>query len=475
MQKNMNSNQTKLSRRDFLGGAATAAAAFTIVPSYVLGRNGSTPPSGKLNIASVGAGGMAGHNISVCGETENIVALCDVDDGRAAGTYNKFPQASKYRDFRKMLEKEEKNIDAVIVATPDHTHAVAAMMAIKMGKDVYVQKPMTHSVKEARMLTEAAREHKVITQMGNQGHSGEGIRLVCEWIWDGAIGKVREVHAWTNRPIWPQGIPRPKDTPAVPQNLAWDLWLGPAPQRPYHPVYAPFSWRGWWDFGTGALGDMACHIMDPVFWALKLRYPVSVEACTPLVNSEGFTLTESDAWQKLADKKTLESYPISSIVRYKFPARGDMPPVAFTWYDGGMMPPTPDELPSGRRMGDNDGGVLFVGDKGKLVCGCYGRSPRLLPDSLMDEFMQKRPDKTIPRVPGGEGGHEKDWIRACKDRKQPSSNFEYSGPLTETVVMGNLAIRTGKKIDWDGANIKVTNDQEANQFVHREYRKGWTL
>jgi len=448
----LSSRDVKISRRDFVGGSAAAVAAFTIVPSYVLGRNGDTPPSEKLNIAGIGVGGMGGNNVNAA-SGENIVALCDVDDNYAAGTFKRYPKAKTYRDYRKMLD-QQKDIDAVIVATPDHTHAVISMAAIKSGKSVYCQKPLTHCVYEARMLTEAARKAGVVTQMGNQGHSGEGIRLVCEWIWDGAIGAVREVHAWTNRPIWPQGMDRPEDTPAVPDTLDWDLWLGPAPERPYNTVYLPFNWRGWWDFGTGALGDMACHIIDPAFWALKLGYPSGVEACATKVNSE--------------------SAPVASIVRYEFPERGDMPPVKLTWYDGGMMPARPEELEPNRRMGDNDGGVLFVGDKGKLVCGCYGSGPRLIPETKMQEY--QRPEKTIARVDGSEGGHERDWIRCCKEGRQPSSSFDYSGPLTETVVMGNLAIRCkGKKLDWDGLNMKVTNVDEANQYVRDQYRQGWSL
>jgi predicted dehydrogenase len=445
-------DKKSISRREFLGGAA-AAAAFTIVPSHVLGQNGQTPPSEKLNIAGVGVGGM-GHNNMNAVNTENIVALCDVDFEKAAGIFKEYPNAKQYKDFRVMLEKE-KNIDAVVVATPDHTHAVVAAMAMKMGKGVYVQKPLTHNVFEARRLTEIAREMKVATQMGNQGHSGEGIRLVCEWIWDGAIGPIREVHSWTNRPIWPQGLDRPKEEPPVPPTLDWDLFLGPAPYRPYHPAYHPWSWRAWWDFGTGALGDMACHILDPAFWALKLGYPVSVEASSTKVNDE--------------------SAPVASIIHYQFPERDGLPPVKLTWYDGGLMPQRPEELEPGRMLGDGDGGVLFVGDKGKIMCGCYGRSPRLIPESAMKEY--KLPKKTIPRVAGDMGGHEQDWVRACKEPGKPSSsNFDYSGPLTEMVVMGNLAIRNqGMKLEWDGLNMKVTNCEKANAFVQRQYREGWTL
>ncbi|MHC4864719.1 MAG: Gfo/Idh/MocA family protein [Planctomycetota bacterium] len=441
--------KTKVNRRDFLRSTATTAAAFTIVPRHVLGGPGHTPPSEKLNIAGIGAGGRGGGNINAC-SSENIVALCDVDDEKAKETFEKFPQVKKYRDFRQMLEKEDKNIDAVIVSTPDHVHAVASMMAIKMGKHVYCEKPLTHSVYEARMLTEAARKYKVATQMGNQGRSGEGTRLICEWIWAGAIGDVREVHAWTDRPIWPQGIDRPEDVSPVPPTLDWDLWLGPAPYRPYvEKVYCPFVWRGWWDFGTGALGDMACHIIDPVFLALKLGHPTSIRAVSTPVNSE--------------------TAPLASIVEYEFPARAGMPPVKLTWYDGELRPTDPEELEPGRRMGSRNGGALFVGDKGKLVCGCYGKSPRLIPESKMQTF--ERPPKTIPRVEG----HREDWIQACKGGKPACSNFDYAGPLTEVVVLGNLAIRTRKKLDWDGPNMKCTNVPEANDYVRRQYRAGWTL
>ena len=436
-----------INRRQFLKNAAkttAVASAFTFVPSRAFGANE------RLNIAVVGVGGMGNSNLNAVG-SENIVALCDVDDEYAAKSYDEFPQAKRHCDFRKMLEKE-KDIEAVVVATPDHTHAVIAMAAMKMGKHVYVQKPLTHNVYEARMLTEAAKKYKVITQMGNQGHSGEGIRLVCEWVWSGAIGKVKEAHAWTNRPhgYWAQGIERPEGTPPVPKTLDWDLWLGPAQHRPYNPAYHPFSWRGFWDFGTGALGDMACHIMDPVYWSLKLGYPIGVRSISTPVNNE--------------------TAPISSMVEYKFPARGDLPPVTFTWYDGGLTPTLPDELGIGRRMGDASGGALLIGDKGKIVCGCYGKSPRLLPDSLMQEV--GKPPKMIPRV---KTSHEMDWVRACKEGKAPSGEFSYSGPFTEVVLLGNLAIRTNKRLEWDGPNMKVTNLPEAEKYVRREYRQGWTL
>jgi predicted dehydrogenase len=440
--------KSKMNRRDFLLTGAGSVAAFTIVPRHVLGGPGNTPPSEKLNIAGIGVGGRGASDIGGV-SSENIVALCDVDEKQAGETFSKYTKARRYQDFRVMLEKEEKNIDAVVVGAPDHIHAPASMMAIKMGKHVYVEKPMTHSIYEARMLTEAARKYKVATQMGNQGHSGEGCRLICEWIWDGAIGPVREVHCWTNRPIWPQGMDRPEEVHEIPSSLNWDLWLGPAPARPFNKAYQPFKWRGWWDFGTGALGDMACHIMDPAVWALKLDNPTSVKAVSTNVNSE--------------------TAPLASVIDYEFPARGDMPPVKMTWYDGDIRPTDPPELEQGRRMGSRNGGVLFVGDKGKLVCGCYGKGPRIIPETKMMEY--KKPEKTIPRVED----HHQDWIQACKGGTPACSNFDVSGPLTEIVLLGNLAVRTGRRIEWDGANINCTNYPEANNFVRREYREGWTL
>jgi predicted dehydrogenase len=428
---------------------AAGAAAFTIVPSFVLGGTDTKPPSGKLNIAAVGVGGMGRTNVDAC-KDENIVALCDVDDEKAADTFNNYPGAKKYKDYRVMLEKE-KGIDAVIVATPDHTHAVIAMAAMKMGKHVYVQKPLTWSVSEARKLTEAAREYKVATQMGNQGHSSEDIRVECELIWSGAIGKVREIHAWTNRPVWPQGIGRPAETPPAPAGLDWDLWLGPAPQRPYHPCYHPFKWRGWLDFGTGSLGDMGCHIIDHAFWAMKLGHPTSVEACVS-------TRVVKD-WEKVENKET---YPDASIVRYEFPARGDMPPVTLVWYDGGLRPPRPPELENDRKLSDS--GVIYIGDKGTMMEG------RIIPESKMKET--KLPPKTIPRI---NGTHEQNWIDACKGGPPACANFDYAGPLSEVVLLGNFAIRLNQKLLWDGPNMKVTNLPEANEFVSRQYRQGWTL
>ncbi len=439
------------------------AGAFAIVPSRVLGGKGNTPPSEKLNIAGVGIGGMGRRNVHAL-SSENIVALCDVDFKNAGSVFKKYPKARRYKDFRRMLDKE-KSIDGVVVATPDHTHAVVSMEAIRRGKHVYCQKPLAHSVYECRRLSEAARKYGVATQMGNQGRSGESIRIVKEWIKDGAIGEVREVHCWTPFPhgVWAQGIERPQETVEVPPTLDWDLWIGPAPYRPYHPMYHPFKWRGWWDFGTGAIGDQACHTIDVPFWALELGSACSVQASCSPVNSE--------------------TYPVASIVRYEFPARGDKPAVKLTWYDGGLMPQRPDELEAGRRMGNQYGGALFIGSSGKLMCGTFGEGPRLIPESRMKEY--ELPPETIPRI---ECSHEEDWLRACKGGRPACSNFDYAGPLTEVAMLGNLAIRCGgevivggrkvrtvKKLEWDGRKMEFTNDDEANKYVRDEYRKGWSL
>ncbi len=468
-----------LTRRAFLGGAAAAGSLLAqsckgplIVPRHVLGGPGHVPPSEKLRIAAIGCGGRGGgilraasgvvvtrgENPGQSAPTEHLAAFCDVDDERAAGTYKDFPNVNRYKDFRIMLEKEEKNIDAVLVCTPDHIHAPASMMAIKMGKHVFCEKPMSHSVYEARQLTEEALVSGVVTQMGIQGHAGEGVRLLCEWIWAGAIGPVREVHIWSDRPNWPQGIGRPSEKPPIPETLDWDLWLGPAPERPYNPAYMPVRWRGWQDFGAGALGDIGCHAFDCACWALDLGLPmvVHVEAETSGVNQE--------------------TYPEWSIITYEFPARkspalGDLPPVKLVWYDGGKAPARPPELEPGRNMGGN--GHLFIGDEGKILThGMYCPSPRIIPELKMRDFLPNRPEKTIPRSPG----YLKEFVQACKgDPIQPGANFGYSGPLTELVHLGNLAIRVGRRIEWDPWEMRVRNDREAHRFVRREYRKGWVL
>jgi predicted dehydrogenase len=444
-----------VSRRNLLGAGAVAAA-FTIVPRHVLGGAGHTPPSEKLNIAGVGIGGQGASDLQDV-SSENIVALCDVDWDYAAHTFKKYPQAKQYRDFRVMFEKE-KNIDAVVVGTPDHNHAIVSMMAIKLGKHVYCEKPLTRTVFEARALATAARAAKVATQMGNQGMAFEGNRLINEWLSDGAIGPVREVHAWSDRPThsgkpplyWAQGIDRPTDTPPVPETMAWDLWLGPAPQRPYHPAYAPFRWRGWWDFGSAGLGDMGIHNLAPVWSALKLDAPVSVHASSTLFNNE--------------------TLPLACTVHYEFAARGDMPPVRLHWYDGGIIPPRPAELEEDRELSREDG-LLFVGDKGTMyVEGWGGESPRLIPESKMQAY--QRPPKTLPRSIG----HHNEWIKACKEGTPTRSSFDFAGPLTEAVLLGTVCVRMGgQRLLWDSKNLRVTNLPEANQYLHYEYRKGWTL
>lgn len=436
------------SRRDFIGKSALATAGFALIPQMSFGQNSAIPASQKLNIAGVGVGGMGFANLKNM-QSENIAALCDVDWKYSQRVFDHFPNAKKYYDWRVMFDEMANSIDAVVIATADHTHAIIAAHAISLGKHVYVQKPLTLTVYESRLLTMLARKHKVVTQMGNQGNSGEGIRQICEWIWDGAIGEVKEVHAWTNRPIWPQGLERPKESMPIPSTMNWDCFLGPAPERPYHEAYTPWNFRGWWDFGTGALGDMACHILDPVFKALNLQYPIKVQGSSTLVNTE--------------------SAPRAESVQYVFPARAamkkvKMPEVKVTWWDGGLLPPRPEELPAGEIMGrDPNGGCLFIGTKGKLMCGCYARDPFLLPDTLDKSY--KRPAPVLRRVPTS---HEMDWVRACKDgydkcvaeNTLPSSNFDYAGPLNEMVAMGVVSVRLQdlkRELQWDGANMKFTN------------------
>jgi predicted dehydrogenase len=449
------------SRRKFLSASAAAAAGAMIVPRHIVGATQRRrAPSDTLNIACIGVGGM-GYSDTRGVKSENIVALCDVDEEMIANLLNAddlddkekvmYAKAAKYQDWRRLLDKE-KGIDALTVTVPDHNHAIIAMAAIKRGKNVYVQKPLTETVKEARMLAQAAKEANVATQMGNQGHAGEGARLVCEWIWDGAIGNVYEVHNWTNRPIWPQGVDAPKEIPSVPSTLDWDVWVGPSPFRPYHPAYHPFKWRGYWDYGTGTMGDMGAHILDQPFWALKLGHPTSVQASsTPF---------------------TKDCYPLAEVITYEFPARGDMRPVKVMWWDGGLTPPRPPELEDGRMLGDENGGTLFLGDKGALMCSCYGENPRLLPESLMKDY--KRPPKTIPRSPG----IREEWIEAIKNGTKSTSDFSYSSRLTEVMLLANIAVRMkdkNMKLLWDGEKMEFTNLPEANPYLHYEYRPGWSL
>ncbi len=445
-----------INRRIFLRNTALAGAGLTVVPGTVLGKRfGHVSPSDKLNIAGIGIGGMGRRNLANM-KTENIVALCDVDWRYADKTFKDYPDAGRFKDWRVMFDEMGQSIDAVMVATPDHTHAGVTAHAITLGKHCYTQKPLTHSVYESRLLTKLAGKYKVATQMGNQGNSFDWCRRVAEWIAAGAIGDVYEVHCWTDRPIWPQGLAEPKGGVPIPSTLDWDLWIGPAKKRAYDPAYTPWNWRGFWDFGTGALGDMACHIMDPLYWALDLKYPSGVSASSTLSN--------------------LYSPPQAQIVCYTFPSRPpkgkvNMPEVKVYWYDGGLLPDRPKELEDGDMMGDENGGIIFVGTKGKIMTGCYGMNPTLLPKSEMAHFNQPAP--TLPRIPGGNGNiwstnaHEQDWIRACKEpsgsRVESSSNFRFSGPFNEMVVMGVLAVRLSglhglhRELQWDGEKMEFTN------------------
>ncbi|NQT53164.1 Gfo/Idh/MocA family oxidoreductase [bacterium] len=433
-----------------------AAAAFALVPRHVLGATKkSEAPSDKLNIASIGVGGKGSSDVRGVA-SQNIVAVCDVDDKKAAGSFKRFGKARKYKDYRKMLDEMDKSIDAVTVSTPDHVHAPASMKAMKMGKHCFTQKPLCHNVFEAREMARTAKEMKVATIMGIQGHAFRGPRIVCEWVANGMLGPVREVHYWTNRAIWPQGIDRPKDTPDCPKTLDWDLWLGPAPMRPYHPAYAPFKWRGWWDFGCGALGDIACHAMDAAFWALKLGSPTVIEAKMSGMNDE--------------------TAPIWSTITYQFPARGDMPPVKVVWRDGvgkGNTPPErPKELEKERELPGKIGGQLIVGDKASVLAGVYCRGPRIIPEAKMKEI--GKPPESIPRVP--KDNHYQEWLDACRGGPKAGANFtDYAAPLTEMVLLGNLAVRTGKRIEWDGEKGICTNVPAANPFLRRDYRKGFEL
>lgn len=437
---------SNITRRSFLQKGTAAAAALTIVPNTILGKtHGHTAPTDKLNIAGVGIGGMGNANLKNMEKTDNIVALCDVDWRYAKPVFDRHPQAKKYWDYRKMYDEMGKSIDAVMVATADHTHALISADAMTLGKHVYCQKPLTHSVYESRLLTKLADKYQVATQMGNQGSSAEGVDLICEWIWNGEIGEITKVECATDRPIWPQGLNAPEKVDKIPSTLNWDLFTGPAEMRPFNKIYTPWNWRGWWAYGTGALGDMACHILHPVFKGLKLGYPTKVQGSSTLLLQD--------------------CAPQAQHVRLTFPARDNMPKVAMPevevhWYDGGMMPDRPKGFPEGKQlMGPGGGLCIFHGTKDTLICGCYGREPWLLSGRVPNV------PKVCRRVPNAmEGGHEQDWIRACKEsagsRVKTKSDFSEAGPFNEMVVMGVLAIRLqtlNKELLWDGPNMQFTN------------------
>ncbi|HVM90223.1 MAG TPA: Gfo/Idh/MocA family oxidoreductase [Puia sp.] len=475
------------SRRKFLKNSALAAAGFYIVPRHVLGR-GFVAPSDKLIIAGIGVGGKGESDLkyfSDSGKAE-IAYLCDVDDRQAKTSVERFPKAKRYKDFREMLSKEAKYIDAVSVSTPDHTHAVAAMAAMQLNKHVYVQKPLTHDIYEARMLTQAAHRYKVVTQMGNQGSSGDGVRLLQDWHAAGLIGDVKKVYCFTDRPIWPQGIGRPSTASPIPSELDFDLWLGTAPKKDYFEGLLPFNWRGWWDYGTGALGDMACHIMAPAFAVLNLGYPVSAECSVATKYIQN--------WQKAYYP---ECGPIASHITLMFKGKNGKPDIELHWMDGGIQPTRPPELGANEVFGDGGNGTYFIGTKGSMMCGTYGMNPQLLPTSKTKEA---KVPQTVKRVPNGDEGHYAAWVEAAmagygsEKAKNLSSHFDIAGPLTESVLMGNLAIRSydiqkkstrgdddpdypGRhiKLLWDGPNMKITNFDDANQFVKRTYRDGWSL
>ena len=482
------------SRRKFLKSSATAAAGFYIVPRHVLGGKGYISPSDKLNLAAIGAGGKGRSDIRNAWNegTENVVALCDVDTKRAGSSIKKWPDAKVYKDFRVMLDEMGSEIDAVTISTPDHVHGVAAMSAIELGIHVYVQKPLTHNIYEARKLTEAARQYKIVSQMGNQGASNPAQKQMVDWFNAGEVGNVTTVHVWTNRPVWPQGIPAPTKTVEKPSHLSatdWDLFIGPAVPVDYHPLYHPFKWRGWWNFGTGALGDMGCHLIDTPFRVLGLGYPSEVECSVGQVFMKD--------WQP---EYIPEGCPPSSATQLKFePTAVNKSSLKFNWTDGGLRPFHPDLIPASDHLGEpgSANGVIMIGEKGVMTCGTYGYHAKIYKYNGDVITMPKGYDSGYPNLDKPENGHQVSWVQACKagfeskEHKALTSSFDYSGPLTETVLMGNLAIRSyalqrqndqdraefygRKKLLWDGENMKITNFDEANQFVSRDHRAGWKL
>jgi predicted dehydrogenase len=466
------SSSSKTTRRQFLTRTAGATAAFTILPRHVLGGARFVPPSEKVNVALVGAGGQGIENLKALFRLNDVqvIALADpaesysLEEFYYGGRGGRNParafieshysrntpnyRCTVYEDFRVMLEKE-KSLDAILCATPDHLHAYVTVLAMRAGKHVYCEKPLTHNIWEARTVARVTRETGVATQMGNIGHSIDGMRDTCEWIWAGAIGAVREVHAWVGATRWNKGLTgRPTDTPAVPSGLNWDLWLGPREHRPFHPAYFPVKWRDFWAFGGGAIGDFVCHDLDAACWALDLQDPLMIQA-------------------RPGSQMNGEISPHSEICYWKFGQRGNRPPVNVTWYDGGLLPRLPDEWPIDQDLPGR--GCLFVGEKGTLICSGLGGRPRFIPEDLNDSYQP--PPKTIPRSKG----HHRDWIDACKGGPPASSNFEYAARLTELLLLGILSLRTGKPIDWDAANMKARNVPDADIIINEPRRKGWEI
>lgn len=443
-----------VSRRRFIHTAGAAATLFSIVPRHVLGGAGQTPPSERLNIAAIGVGGMGAADLNAIPNTHNIVALCDVDLKRGEESFKKFPKARQFRDFRKMFDAMEKEIDAVIVATPDHTHAVASIAAIKRGKHVYCEKPLAHSVHEVRALMKAAREHNVVTQLGNQGHSSDSIRKFVEWVQDGAIGQVHTIHAGcaaVNSGL--DQLPNLKTSHPIPDTLDWDLWLGPVQDRPYHPAYLPGSWRGWIPFGSGTVGDWICHVVDPVFWALDLGSPTTVQA-------------EVHDW---SPKTQGDAYPKGEAITFEFPAKGSRGPIKLVWHSGTVKIPVAPELEKDDKPVET--GAYVYGSKGTIMYGSHGAGGvRLIPDAKMDGY--KKPEPRIPRVKG----HQLDWLDSIRDGRKSGSDFSYGGPLTELAMIGIIALkREGKKLEWDGQAGKFRNDSAANDLLTPTFRPGWTV
>ncbi|MGN7788045.1 Gfo/Idh/MocA family protein [Niabella sp. 22666] len=467
-------------RRDFIKNAAAVSAAFMIVPRHVLGGKGFIAPSDKLQVASIGVGGRGSANTNSIGAHAKVdmAFLCDVDDQRAAGSVAKFPKAKYYKDYREMLEKEHRNIDAVAISSPDHQHTIQCLAAMQLGKNVYVEKPVAHDIWEARVLTHAAKRYKVVTQMGNQGASDDGPRLAKEWFEAGLVGDIHTVYCWTDRPVWPQGIAWPKQTASVPKHLDWNLWLGTAPQKDYIDKLVPFNWRGWWDYGTGALGDMGCHMLEVPFSVLGLKYVQDVEASVGTVYVDEFKRGYFP-----------EACPPSSHATLTFPKTAKTKgPVKLHWMDGGIQPTRPEELGANDMFGDGGNGILMIGTKGKMLFDTYGQKARLLPLSLNEQA--KKVKQRYARVPKGAGGHQAQWVDACiagYGKKEVSSPFEIAGPLTEALLMANLAIRGADlridnkyparnlKLLWDKDAMRVTNFDAVNQFVKRTYRPGWEV